>query len=495
MLTTPQVTTTATASTATLWRCGGRTCPPGSCDHDDEVHRHAADGAGPTTAPAIVHEALRSPSSALPSSIRQDAEARLGHDLSHVRVHTDAPAAASAQAVHAQAYTVGSHLVFGDGKFSASTPTGRRLLMHELVHTVQQTRPSQSPARSSLHVSDPLDPAEQEAERIAATTVPVACGRGEADRPTQPVPVVTPSVGVVQRQPDSMQQVDDMDMEMERKYANSGAPKAQSCGRPSWCPGGFCSPYNSEKLAEYYRSKQAWWLLGGISAFVDSRVVPFWKDHLWGGSPPKNITTDFGKDFTNSPTTKKTTTFLSVELKKTLAAKPPAVATTSSLDITKLIPTAIAALGDPTSANCMNFSAPRDIPGNLAGGVGTNQTTCPAGAQPSPFDDERHASGTVELTRTSASEVQATPAITYLVKDTVDLCPGDCGAPAEQIATVPLSQFEATGISGDVPFTVEFPAPSVGTFTVAAPAPKAAAATPTPTPTPSAKPAKSTPTK
>jgi hypothetical protein len=43
-----------------------------------------------------------------------------------------------------------------------------------------------------------------------------------------------------------------------------------------------------------------------------------------------------------------------------------------------------------------------------------------------------------------------------VVKDTVDLCPGNCGSDAEQVATVPISWFEATGISGDVPFWVEF---------------------------------------
>ena len=51
------------------------------------------------------------------------------------------------------------------------------------------------------------------------------------------------------------------------------------------------------------------------------------------------------------------------------------------------------------------------------------------------------------------------------VRDTIDLCPGDCGTSLEQIATVPMSQFEATGIAGDVPFTVEFPAPA-GTLTL-----------------------------
>jgi Domain of unknown function (DUF4157) len=61
-----------------------------------------------------------------------------GHDFSRVRVHTDAHAAASASAVGARAYTVGDHIVFGAGRFSPATPTGRRLLAHELTHVLQQ---------------------------------------------------------------------------------------------------------------------------------------------------------------------------------------------------------------------------------------------------------------------------------------------------------------------------------------------------------------------
>ena len=60
------------------------------------------------------------------------------HDFSRVRIHTDARAAASAHAVHALAYTVGDHIVFGSGQFSTDTKAGRRLLAHELTHTVQQ---------------------------------------------------------------------------------------------------------------------------------------------------------------------------------------------------------------------------------------------------------------------------------------------------------------------------------------------------------------------
>jgi outer membrane protein OmpA-like peptidoglycan-associated protein len=65
-------------------------------------------------------------------------ELRLGHDFGAVRVHTDARAARSTLAVDAAAYTVGHHVVFGEGSYRPETPEGRRLLAHELAHVVQQ---------------------------------------------------------------------------------------------------------------------------------------------------------------------------------------------------------------------------------------------------------------------------------------------------------------------------------------------------------------------
>lgn len=61
-----------------------------------------------------------------------------GRDFSHVRVHTGPAAARSAHDLSARAYTTGNAIVFGEGQFSPQTATGRRLLAHELTHTIQQ---------------------------------------------------------------------------------------------------------------------------------------------------------------------------------------------------------------------------------------------------------------------------------------------------------------------------------------------------------------------
>lgn len=89
--------------------------------------------------PAVVHDVLRSSGQPLDTATRDYMEPRFGHDFSRVRVHTDAPAARSAHAVNALAYTVGQSVVFGDGQYAPGTTAGQRLLAHELTHVVQQS--------------------------------------------------------------------------------------------------------------------------------------------------------------------------------------------------------------------------------------------------------------------------------------------------------------------------------------------------------------------
>jgi hypothetical protein len=92
--------------------------------------------------------ALRGRGKPLPESVRSFFEPRFGYDFSKVRVHTDPPAAESAVAVNALAYTVGRDIVFDRGQYAPGTDTGRRLIAHELSHVVQQdsTQPSLSQA-------------------------------------------------------------------------------------------------------------------------------------------------------------------------------------------------------------------------------------------------------------------------------------------------------------------------------------------------------------
>ncbi len=100
-------------------------------------------------APACVKDGLNSSSQTLDASTRAYMEPRFGHDFSHVRVHSDAQASASAKGINASAYTVGSHIAFGSGEYQPNTPSGRQLIAHELAHVVQQTGAASNPNRGS----------------------------------------------------------------------------------------------------------------------------------------------------------------------------------------------------------------------------------------------------------------------------------------------------------------------------------------------------------
>lgn len=76
----------------------------------------------------------------LEPATRSRFEAGFGRDFSDVRVHAGPAAAASARERRAQAYTVGTDVHFGAGRFRPDTRQGQQLIGHELAHVVQQSR-------------------------------------------------------------------------------------------------------------------------------------------------------------------------------------------------------------------------------------------------------------------------------------------------------------------------------------------------------------------
>jgi len=158
-----------------------------------------------------VKDVIRSDGAPLDAETRSDMEARLGHDFGDVRVHTDAQASASARSVQAHAYTVGNHVVFGQGSYQPSSDAGKRTLAHELTHVVQQRDGpvDGSPAAGGISVSHPSDRFEQQAERTAEMVMTPAAPeavqgtfvqRQEAPEEEEEEPTVSPLDSSIQRQ-------------------------------------------------------------------------------------------------------------------------------------------------------------------------------------------------------------------------------------------------------------------------------------------------------
>lgn len=148
--------------------CGGG-CP--TCQTDKQEHEHLQANMSLNSpvagdvAPPIVHDVLRSSAPSLDAQTRAFMEPRFGHDFSGVRIHTGNLAARSAEAVEAQAFTFGSDIVFGSGRFAPSTPEGRKLLAHELAHVVQQgaAPAAHAPAEAAGAVTRPVAPGHTDA--------------------------------------------------------------------------------------------------------------------------------------------------------------------------------------------------------------------------------------------------------------------------------------------------------------------------------------------
>ncbi len=155
--------------------CGGNAASGGECESckKKKLQRSAAAEAETDVAPPIVHDVLRSPGQPMDAASRAFFEPKFGHDFSKVRIHADSRASESAQAVQANAYTVGNDIVFAN-RSAASGDT--RLMAHELTHVVQQAGAA---AAGGLRVGPANSPQEHEAERVAGSVASsVASQRG-----------------------------------------------------------------------------------------------------------------------------------------------------------------------------------------------------------------------------------------------------------------------------------------------------------------------------
>ena len=123
----------------------GRKCQ--SCQEEEEtemnISRKSYDGDGSKISENVeqhVTDAILTEGSPLESTTRDFMESRFGFDFGNIRIHSDEGSARSARAMNALAYTVGNNIIFETGRYEPHRPDGMKLLAHELVHTIQQTK-------------------------------------------------------------------------------------------------------------------------------------------------------------------------------------------------------------------------------------------------------------------------------------------------------------------------------------------------------------------
>ncbi|GAA1309841.1 DUF4157 domain-containing protein [Saccharothrix xinjiangensis] len=188
---------------------------------------------------SAVHEVLRTPGEPLDAPVREDMESRLGADFSDVRVHTDGVASQAAESVRAEAFTTGSHLVFGQGQYDPSSSAGQHRLAHELTHVLQQRSGpvAGTDAGGGVRVSDPSDRFERAAEDNARRAL---AAQRTTDTGAHPATgATTDGHGAVQRCADHTPAQDDaphvqrvLDYSAVQQPGNTEAADAE--GRGTW---------------------------------------------------------------------------------------------------------------------------------------------------------------------------------------------------------------------------------------------------------------------
>ncbi|MDD5319216.1 MAG: DUF4157 domain-containing protein [Methylococcales bacterium] len=73
-------------------------------------------------------------------SVRTRMEGFFGESFSSVNFHNGQQANALAASLGAQAFTIGNHVAFAEGKYQPDSTEGKKLIAHELTHVTQQRR-------------------------------------------------------------------------------------------------------------------------------------------------------------------------------------------------------------------------------------------------------------------------------------------------------------------------------------------------------------------
>ena len=107
---------------------------------DGNVYPRRAENADVESAPRSVDESVvqrLGPGMPLDLAARGYFEQRLKVDLTHVLIHYGPSAAREADKLEAEAFTVGEHIAFADGKYDPHSAEGQELIAHELAHIAQ----------------------------------------------------------------------------------------------------------------------------------------------------------------------------------------------------------------------------------------------------------------------------------------------------------------------------------------------------------------------
>jgi len=244
-------------------------------------------------------------------------------------------------------------------------------------------------------------------------------------------------------------------------------PPFMSCAVNPECPDTYCKPFPTLKQALDDRASNGESVLSTI-ATANAHAEPLFRKYVFSPGPAGDISAEYGSDFGSSRTTRYVSEQIHPLVEADIESNPPTFRTPANW-VTVDYETdpgkdSLKQQFNQLATNGLVYTDPFEVPGLIAGGVGTNQGFCNVGANTSGAqEDSRSARVSAQVFKNTDGSMIINPIVNYTVVDTLDFSPGNCGGFFAQHLgnTVQMSRWEASGISGDVPFTVNFQGPSL----------------------------------
>lgn len=121
----------------------GTSGDPGDNNEDSTIQLKAAGSSSELYATQEIQSRLNSTSGngePLPPLVQREMESKMGGDFNSVRIHNDSDASDMNSELQAKAFTYGNNIYFKSGEYNPQSSVGKKLLAHELAHTIQQSK-------------------------------------------------------------------------------------------------------------------------------------------------------------------------------------------------------------------------------------------------------------------------------------------------------------------------------------------------------------------
>ena len=102
------------------------------------IVQRSTEDSGVNVSPNFDNSLKKSTGKPLPKDICQNFESKFSQNFSNIRVHDNALSSQLCEEIHANAFTHANNIYFNKGQFQPQTIQGKKLIAHELVHTIQQ---------------------------------------------------------------------------------------------------------------------------------------------------------------------------------------------------------------------------------------------------------------------------------------------------------------------------------------------------------------------